>query len=160
MDKLQEQLERGLAGRYRLERELGQGGMAVVFLAEDLRHDRKVALKVLRPDLSAAIGAERFLREIKLAAGLTHPHILPVYDSGQAGELLFYVMPNMEGRSLRERMQQERQLPLADALAITREASAANCIITGTCMPVRSGITSASTLDRWLASARALAFGR
>jgi serine/threonine protein kinase len=92
MDKLQQQLERGLAGRYQLERELGQGGMAVVFLAQDLRHDRKVALKVLRPDLSAAIGADRFLREIKLAAGLTHPHILPVYDSGQAGELLFTVV--------------------------------------------------------------------
>ena len=125
MNSLQEQLERALAGRYRLERELGQGGMAVVFLAQDLRHDRKVALKVLRPDLSAAIGAERFLREIKLAAGLTHPHILPVYDSGQAGELLFYVMPNMAGRSLRERLQRERQLPLADALAITREVASA-----------------------------------
>jgi eukaryotic-like serine/threonine-protein kinase len=125
MDKLQQQLERGLAGRYQLERELGQGGMAVVFLAQDLRHDRKVALKVLRPDLSAAIGADRFLREIKLAAGLTHPHILPVYDSGQAGELLFYVMPNMEGRSLRERLQRERQLPLPDALAITREVASA-----------------------------------
>ena len=99
--------------------------MAVVFLAQDLRHDRKVALKVLRPDLSAAIGADRFLREIKLAAGLTHPHILPVYDSGQAGDLLFYVMPNMEGRSLRERLQRERQLPLADALAITREVASA-----------------------------------
>ena len=120
-----QQLDRALAGRYRLERELGQGGMAVVFLAQDLRHDRKVALKVLRPDLSAAIGAERFLREIKLAAGLTHPHILPVYDSGQAGDLLFYVMPNMEGRSLRERLQRERQLPLADALAITREVASA-----------------------------------
>jgi eukaryotic-like serine/threonine-protein kinase len=125
MDKLQQQLERGLAGRYHLERELGQGGMAVVFLAQDLRHDRKVALKVLRPDLSAAIGAERFLREIKLAAGLNHPHILPVYDSGQAGDLLFYVMPSMEGRSLRERLQRERQLPLADALAITREVASA-----------------------------------
>jgi eukaryotic-like serine/threonine-protein kinase len=125
MDTLQQQLEHGLAGRYRLERELGQGGMAVVFLAQDLRHDRWVALKVLRPDLSAAIGAERFLREIKLAAGLTHPHILPVYDSGRAGELLFYVMPNMEGRSLRERLQHERQLPLGDALAITREVASA-----------------------------------
>jgi len=125
MNNLQEQLERALTGRYRLERELGQGGMAVVFLAQDLRHDRKVALKVLRPDLSAAIGAERFLREIKLAAGLTHPHILPVYDSGQAGELLFYVMPNMAGRSLRERLQREPQLPLADALAITREVASA-----------------------------------
>jgi eukaryotic-like serine/threonine-protein kinase len=125
MNSLQQQLERGLAGRYHLERELGEGGMAVVFLAQDLRHDRKVALKVLRPDLSAAIGADRFLREIKLAAGLTHPHILPVYDSGEAGGLLFYVMPNMQGRSLRERLQRERQLPLGDALAITREVASA-----------------------------------
>ena len=85
MTILHQQLASGLTGRYTLERELGQGGMAVLFLAQDLRHDRKVALKVLRPDLSAAIGADRFLREIKLAAGLTHPHILPVYDSGEAG---------------------------------------------------------------------------
>ena len=125
MTTLQQQLAAGLAGRYDLERELGQGGMAVVFLARDLRHDRKVALKVLRPDLSAAIGAERFLREIKMAAGLTHPHILPVYDSGEAGGLLFYVMPNMEGRSLRERLERERQLPLPEALTITREVASA-----------------------------------
>src|SRR3954463_1154899 len=104
MDPLQDQLDRALTARYRLERELGQGGMAVVFLAQGLRHDRKVALKVLRPDLSAARGAERCVREITLAAGLNHPHTLPVYDSGQAGALLFYVMPNMEGRSLRERL--------------------------------------------------------
>ena len=125
MTTLQQQLAAGLAGRYDLERELGQGGMAVVFLAQDLRHDRKVALKVLRPDLSAAIGADRFLREIKLAAGLNHPHILPVYDSGEAGGLLFYVMPNMEGRSLRERLERERQLPLPEALTITREVASA-----------------------------------
>jgi eukaryotic-like serine/threonine-protein kinase len=125
MNSLQQRLESGLAGRYVLERDLGQGGMAVVFLAQDLRHDRKVALKVLRPDISAAIGADRFLREIKLAAGLTHPHILPVYDSGEADGLLFYVMPNMEGRSLRERIERERQLPLEDALAITREVASA-----------------------------------
>ncbi len=125
MTSLQQRLELGLTGRYTLERELGQGGMAVVFLANDLRHDRKVALKVLRPDISAEIGAERFLREIKMAAGLTHPHILPVYDSGEADGLLFYVMPNMEGRSLRERMERERQLPLEDALKITREVAAA-----------------------------------
>ncbi len=118
-------LSDALADRYRIERELGQGGMALVFLAQDLRHDRKVALKVLRPDLSAAVGVERFLREIKLAAGLTHPHILPVYDSGEAGGLLFYVMPNMEGRSLREWLQRERQLPLPDALTITRDVAAA-----------------------------------
>ncbi|MEO6057507.1 MAG: hypothetical protein ABIQ49_11755, partial [Gemmatimonadales bacterium] len=97
MTGLQHRLESGLTGRYALERELGEGGMAIVFLAQDLRHDRKVALKVLRPDIAAEVGAERFLREIKLAAGLTHPHILPVYDSGEAGGLLFYVMPNMEG---------------------------------------------------------------
>jgi serine/threonine-protein kinase len=122
---LQERLDAGLQGRYRIERELGQGGMAVVFLAHDLRHDRKVALKVLRPEISAEIGAERFLREIKMAAGLTHPHILPVYDSGEAGSLLFYVMPNMEGRSLRERLERESQLPLEEALRITREVAAA-----------------------------------
>ena len=125
MNSLKQRLETGLAGRYTLERELGQGGMAIVFLANDLRHDRKVALKVLRPDISAEIGAERFLREIKMAAGLTHPHILPVYDSGEADGLLFYVMPNMEGRSLRERLEHERQLPLEEALKITREVAAA-----------------------------------
>ena len=122
---LRQRLESGLGGRYTLERELGQGGMAIVFLAHDLRHDRRVALKVLRPEISAEIGAERFLREIKLAAGLTHPHILPVFDSGEAGGLLFYVMPSMEGRSLRERLDKERQLPLGDALRITREVAAA-----------------------------------
>ena len=99
--------------------------MAVVFLARDLRHDRLVALKVLRPEISAEIGAERFLREIKMAAGLTHPHILPVFDSGQADGLLFYVMPNMEGNSLRQRLERERQLPLEDALRITREVASA-----------------------------------
>jgi serine/threonine protein kinase/tetratricopeptide (TPR) repeat protein len=125
MTTLQQRLESGLAGRYTLQRELGQGGMAIVFLAQDLRHDRNVALKVLRPDISASIGAERFLREIKLAAGLNHLHILPVYDSGQAGELLFYVMPNMEGRSLRERLDSERQLPLEEALRITQEVASA-----------------------------------
>src|SRR5712691_9061676 len=125
MNSLQQRLESGLRNRYSLERELGQGGMAVVFLAQDLRHDRNVALKVLRPEISAEIGAERFLREIKLAAGLTHPHILPVYDSGQADGLLFYVMPNMEGRSLRERLETEKQLPLDEALRITREVASA-----------------------------------
>src|SRR5688572_20542154 len=125
MSQLQERLNTGLAGRYTLERELGEGGMALVFLARDLRHERRVALKVLRPEISAEIGAERFLREIKMAAGLTHPHILPVYDSGQAEGLLFYVMPNMEGRSLRERLDTERQLPIDEALRITREVASA-----------------------------------
>ena len=122
---LQQRLEQGLTGRYTLERELGQGGMAVVYLARDLRHDRQVALKVLKPEISAEVGADRFLREIKLAAGLTHPHILPVYDSGEAGGLLFYVMPNMEGRSVRERLDREKQLPLEEALKITREVASA-----------------------------------
>jgi serine/threonine-protein kinase len=99
--------------------------MAVVFLAHDLRHDRNVALKVLRPEISAEIGAERFLREIKMAARLTHPHILPVFDSGEANGLLFYVMPNMEGNSLRELLDTQRQLPLDDALRITREVASA-----------------------------------
>jgi serine/threonine-protein kinase len=125
MSDLRSRLGNGLTSRYSLDRELGQGGMAVVYLAHDLRHDREVALKVLRPEISAEIGAERFLREIKLAAGLTHPHILPVFDSGEADGLLFYVMPSMEGRSLRERMDRERQLPLADALRITREVASA-----------------------------------
>jgi eukaryotic-like serine/threonine-protein kinase len=121
----QDLLSAGLEGRYTLERQLGEGGMALVFLAQDLRHDRTVALKVMKPEVSAHVGAERFLREIKMAAGLTHPHILPVYDSGEAGGFLFYVMPNMQGRSLRERMDAERQLPLDEALRITREVAAA-----------------------------------
>jgi eukaryotic-like serine/threonine-protein kinase len=125
MIDLQQRLEQGLGSRYTLERELGQGGMAIVYLAHDVRHDRKVALKVLRPEISAEIGAERFLREIKLAAGLTHPHILPVFDSGEANGLLFYVMPNMAGRSLRERLERERQLALDEALRITREVASA-----------------------------------
>jgi serine/threonine-protein kinase len=125
MSELQQRLHNGLVGRYAIERELGEGGMAMVYLARDLRHDRKVAVKVLRPEISAEIGAERFLREIKMAAGLTHPHILPVYDSGDAGGLLFYVMPNMEGRSLRERLETERQLPIDEALRITREVATA-----------------------------------
>jgi len=125
MSDFRDSLAQGLAGRYTLQRELGQGGMAIVYLAHDLRHDREVALKVLRPEVSAAMGAERFLREIKLAAGLTHPHILPVFDSGEAGGMLFYVMPSMEGRSLRERLDRERQLSLSESLRITREVASA-----------------------------------
>ncbi|MGD8867605.1 MAG: protein kinase [Gemmatimonadales bacterium] len=120
-----QRLERGLAGRYSVERELGKGGMAIVYLAHDQRHDRKVALKVLRPELASDIGPDRFLREIKLAAGLTHPHILPLYDSGETDGLLFYVMPNMEGNSLREHLDAKRQLPLDEALKIAREVASA-----------------------------------
>src|SRR6478672_6733079 len=125
MADLRDRLATGLADRYTLGRELGQGGMATVYLAHDLRHDRDVALKVLRPEISAAMGADRFLREIKLAAGLTHAHILPVFDSGEAGGLLYYVMPSMEGRSLRERLDRERQLSLPESLRITREVASA-----------------------------------
>ncbi len=114
-------LQESLASRYRIERELGAGGMAVVFLAEDLKHRRQVALKVLRPELAAEIGPQRFLREIEVAAGLNHPHILPVHDSGETGGFLYYVMPYVEGESLRGRLTREKQLPLDDALQIARE---------------------------------------
>jgi serine/threonine-protein kinase len=122
---LLEQLTADLVGRYWIERELGAGGMATVYLARDLRHDRNVALKVLLPDLAAAVGTERFLREIRTAARLSHPHILPLYDSGQAAGTLFYVMPLAEGESLRERLAREVQLPLEDALQIVREVAEA-----------------------------------
>jgi eukaryotic-like serine/threonine-protein kinase len=117
------ELTAALADRYRIERELGQGGMATVYLAEDVRHHRKVAVKVLRPELAAALGAERFLREIETTANLRHPHILPLYDSGEAGTFLFYVMPLVEGESLRDRLRREKQLPVDDALRIAREVA-------------------------------------
>ena len=116
-------LHSALAGHYTIERELGRGGMATVYLAQDLKHRRRVALKVLKPDLAAALGPERFLREIEIAAGLTHPHIVPLYDSGDAAGLLYYVMPYVEGATLRDRLSRERQLPLAEARAITREVA-------------------------------------
>jgi TolB-like protein/Flp pilus assembly protein TadD len=114
-----------LQDRYTLERELGRGGMATVFLARDLKHDRLVALKVLHPELAAALGPERFLREIKVAARLNHPHIVPLHDSGQAGNLLYYVMPYVEGESLRQRLSREKQLPVEDALQIARNVAGA-----------------------------------
>jgi serine/threonine-protein kinase len=112
-----------LAGRYRIERELGAGGMATVYLAHDVRHDRKVALKVLRPELSAILGGERFLAEIKTTANLQHPHILSLFDSGEADGLVFYVMPYVEGESLRDRLTREKQLPVEEAVAIAREVA-------------------------------------
>jgi serine/threonine protein kinase len=118
-------LRAALAGRYRIERELGAGGMALVYLAHDLKHDRPVAVKVLRPDLAASIGAERFLREIRIAAGLSHPRILPLYDSGAAGEHLYYVMPFIEGESLRQLLDREPQLPIADAVNLMRQVASA-----------------------------------
>src|SRR5580765_8381265 len=114
-----------LSDRYRVERQIGQGGMATVFLAHDVRHDRRVALKMLRPELAAVLGSERFLAEIKTTANLQHPHILPLFDSGQAGTFLFYVMPFNEGESLRDRLNREKQLPIADALRIAGEVASA-----------------------------------
>ena len=114
-------LTAALADRYRIEQELGQGGMATVYLAEDMKHDRKVAVKVLREELSASLGKDRFLREIKVAAALQHPHILPLYDSGAADGLLFYVMPYVDGLSLREKLVKEGELPIGDAVRILRD---------------------------------------
>ncbi|MHB1862875.1 MAG: protein kinase domain-containing protein [Gemmatimonadaceae bacterium] len=116
-------LPAALSDRYTIEREIGAGGMATVYLAHDLRHDRKVALKVLRPELAAVIGAERFLSEIKTTANLQHPHILPLFDSGEAGGLVYYVMPYVEGESLRDRLNREKQLPVGEALGIAREVA-------------------------------------
>jgi serine/threonine-protein kinase len=120
-----ERLARAVAAQYRIERELGQGGMATVYLAHDLKHDRKVALKVLRPELAAVIGAERFLSEIRTTANLQHPHILPLHDSGNADGFLYYVMPFVEGESLRDRLVREKQLPIPDAIAIAGEVGGA-----------------------------------
>jgi serine/threonine-protein kinase len=118
-----QRLSASLADRYTIERELGAGGMATVYLAHDVKHDRKVALKVLRPELSAILGAERFLHEIKTTANLQHPHILPLHDSGEAGGLVFYVMPYVEGESLRDRLTREQQLPVEDAVRIACEVA-------------------------------------
>jgi hypothetical protein len=112
-----------LAERYTIERELGRGGMAIVFLAHDIRHHRDVAVKVLRPQIASQLGAERFLREIAIAARLTHPHILPLHDSGESGDMLYYVMPFVGGESLRERLEREGPLPVEDALRIAREVA-------------------------------------
>jgi hypothetical protein len=115
------QLNVALSGRYTIERELGAGGMATVYLAQDTRHDRRVALKVLRPELAAVVGAERFLAEIRTTANLQHPHVLALFDSGQVEGTVYYVMPFVEGESLRDRMTREKQLPIDDALRIARE---------------------------------------
>jgi eukaryotic-like serine/threonine-protein kinase len=123
--ELPEQLRSGLADRYRIERELGRGGMATVFLAHDLRHDRPVALKVLHPELAATLGPERFQREIKLAARLQHPHILTVHDSGDTAGQLWYTMPFVRGESLRDRLRREGQLPLEVAVDLTRQIALA-----------------------------------
>jgi len=122
---LLDSIREALADRYAVERELGRGGMATVFLAQDLKHHRSVAIKIFNADLTEAVGAERFLREIEIAARLQHPHILPLYDSGAAAGFLYYVMPSVEGESLRDRLQREKQLSLEEALRITGEVSSA-----------------------------------
>ncbi len=118
-------LNAALEGRYTIERELGEGGMATVYLATDLKHNRNVALKVLKPELAAVVGAERFLAEIETTANLTHPHILPLFDSGEADGFLFYVMPHIEGESLRERIDREKKLGVDDSVAITQKVAGA-----------------------------------
>jgi len=120
-----DQLRAALGDRYLVERELGEGGMALVYLARDLRHDRAVALKVLRPELSAVIGAERFLNEVRVTANLQHAHILPLFDSGSAEGLLYYVMPYVEGETLRSRLSRERQLSIGEAVRLTSQISSA-----------------------------------
>src|SRR5437588_2694271 len=114
-----------LAARYSIERELGAGGMATVYLAEEKKHGRKVAIKVLRPELAASVGTERFLREIGIAARLSHPHIVPLIDSGESAGSLYYVSPFVPGGSLRDRLNREKQLPVDDVLRIAHEIGAA-----------------------------------
>jgi uncharacterized protein YjdB/tRNA A-37 threonylcarbamoyl transferase component Bud32 len=123
--EFQQRLAAALAGRYRLIRELGRGGMAIVYLADDLRHERQVAIKVMRPEIAEAVGGDRFVREIKLAAKLHHPNILALHDSGDADGFLYYVMPHVAGESLRHRLQRERALSIAEALRLTREIAEA-----------------------------------
>ena len=120
MDSVRASIGSALADRYSIEHELGSGAMALVFLAHDVKHDRWVAIKVLKPDVASAIGAQRFRREIEVVAGLTHPHILPLHDSGEASGLLYYVMPFI-GESLRDRLAREVRLPIPDATRICRE---------------------------------------
>src|SRR4026209_1582047 len=121
MSVIPERLSAALAGRYRIERHLGEGGMAAVYLAEDVKHDRKVAVKVLKPELAAVLGAERFVIEIKTTAAMSHPHILPLFDSGTADGVLFYVMPYIQGETIREKLNRETQFGVDEAVRIARE---------------------------------------
>ncbi|UCC25239.1 MAG: serine/threonine protein kinase, partial [Gemmatimonadales bacterium] len=120
-----DRLKTALEGRYRIERELGEGGMATVYLATDVRHNRQVAIKVLKPELAAVVGAERFLAEIETTANLQHPHILPLFDSGEADGFLFYVMPYIDGETLADRIAREKQLPVDEALGIATSVCSA-----------------------------------
>lgn len=121
MSSFLDRLRAALADRYLVERELGSGGMATVYLGRDMRHERSVAIKVLRPELASAVALDRFLREIKIAARLHHPHILPLHDSGEAAGFVYYVMPYVEGDTLRDRLERDGRLPLEEALQIIRE---------------------------------------
>src|SRR5210317_477138 len=116
-------LNAALEGRYHVESQLGEGGMATVYLADDLKHERKVALKVLKPELAAAVGAERFLAEIKTTANLQHPHILALFDSGETDGFLYYVMPYIEGETLREQLDREKQLGVEEAVRIAKDVA-------------------------------------
>src|SRR5437016_3662669 len=120
-----EQLKIAVSDRYQIEKEIGRGGMATVFLAHDVRHDRAVALKLLNPELGAVLGVERFLAEIKVTAHLQHPNLLPLFDSGEAEGLLFYVMPYVQGESLRARLTREKQLPIEEAVRIATAVASA-----------------------------------
>ncbi len=120
MTEITSRLSTALADRYRIERHLGEGGMATVYLAEDLKHERKVAVKVLRPELAAVLGAERFVQEIKTTANLQHPHILPLHDSGDADGFLYYVMPFIDGETLRDKLNRETQLSITKRCASQR----------------------------------------
>ena len=145
-------LSDALRDRYVIERELGRGGMATVYLAHDVHHDRPVALKVLRPELAALLGPERFLREIRTTARLQHPHILPVHDSGTVAGLLWYTMPYVEGESLRDRLRREPQLPLEDALGSRGRSDSPSTTPTGTgwCTATSNPRTSCSrTAKPW-----------
>src|SRR5512147_497812 len=123
MSATADRLATALADRYRIKRELGAGGMATVYLAQDLKHDRKVAVKVLKPELAAVLGAERFVVEIKTTAALQHPHILPLFDSGEADGFLYYVMPFIEGETVRETLNREKQFGIDEAVRITTQVA-------------------------------------
>ncbi len=149
-------LTAALADRYAIEGELGAGGMATVYLAEDLKHHRKVAVKVLRPELAAVIGAERFLKEIETTANLQHPHILPLFDSGEADGMLYYVMPYVEGESLADRLKREKELPLEDALEIAWHGWKCTAAVTrGRCRSF-GGFQRDRSPHRWMPSSREL----
>ena len=120
---ISDRLSSALSDRYRIERELGAGGMATVYLAHDVRHDRKVAIKVLKPELAAVLGADRFVVEIKTTASLSHPHILPLFDSGTADGFLYYVMPFIKGETIREKLNRETQFGVEEAVRIAREVA-------------------------------------